>query len=133
MSATASLTEIRVALPEEGAGSFAPTGRRVLGFVIDVVLSALVASLFTAPELPRNVSLLVFGLQYLVFSTLVGQTPGMFLTRIRIVRVDRAAALGPVRALIRTVLLMLLVPALIWDSNGRGLHDKYSQSAIVRA
>ena len=82
MPTTASRSEIRVALPEDGSGSLAPTGRRVLGFLIDVVLSALVASLFTAPALPRNVSLLVFGLQYLVFATLVGQTPGMFLTRI---------------------------------------------------
>jgi uncharacterized RDD family membrane protein YckC len=126
------LTAIRVELPEEGPGSLAPTGRRVLGFLVDVILSALVASAFTAPSLPRNTSLLVFGLEYLVFSAVTGQTPGMFVTRLRIVRIDQAAALGPVRALIRTVLLMLLIPALIWDRNGRGLHDRYSQSAVVR-
>lgn len=129
----ASLTEIHVDLPEQGPGSLAPVGRRLLGFLIDIALSFLVASAFTAPSLPRNVSLVVFGLEYCFFSALLGQTPGMFITRIRIARVDRVARLGVVRAVIRTILLMLLVPALIWDRDYRGLHDKYSQSAIVLA
>jgi uncharacterized RDD family membrane protein YckC len=126
------LTAIRVDLPEDGPGSLASSGRRVLGFLADSLLSFLVAGAFTAPSLPRNVSLIVFGIEYFAFAALLGQTPGMFLARVRIVRIDRPAALGPVRAVIRTVLLMLLIPALIWDRNGRGLHDKYSQSAVVR-
>lgn len=129
----ASLTQIRVELPEEGPGSIAPVGRRVLGFLIDIALSFLVASAFTAPALPRNVSLVVFGLEYCFFAALLGQTPGMFVTRIRIARTDRIARLGVIRAIIRTALLMLLIPALIWDRDYRGLHDKYSQSAIVLA
>jgi hypothetical protein len=35
--------------------------------------------------------------------------------------------------LVRTVLLMLLVPAVIWDRDGRGLHDRLTESAVVRA
>jgi uncharacterized RDD family membrane protein YckC len=131
--AAPNVNEIVVALPEQGPGSLAPAGRRILGFLADVILSALVAAVFTAPHLPRNTSLVVFGIEYLVFSTLAGQTPGMFLARLRIIRVDRPARLGPLRALVRTVLLMLLIPALIWDRNGRGLHDRLSQSAVVRA
>lgn len=132
VSAT-SLTEIRVELPEEGPGSLAPVGRRLLGFLVDIVLSFLVASAFTVPALPRNVSFVVFGLEYCFFAALLGQTPGMFVTRVRIARTDRVARLGVIRAVIRTLLLMLLIPALIWDRDYRGLHDKYSQSAIVLA
>jgi uncharacterized RDD family membrane protein YckC len=30
------------------------------------------------------------------------------------------------------VLLALLVPALIWDRDGRGMHDKAAGTALVR-
>lgn len=123
---------VRLGLPATGPGSLAPSGQRALGFLGDIALSVLVASAFTAPHLPRNTSLLVFGIQYAVFAALLGQTPGMFIARVRLVRVDRPAPVGIVRAIVRTLLLMLLVPALIWDSDGRGLHDRASQTALVR-
>ena len=31
-----------------------------------------------------------------------------------------------------TALLFLLVPALVFDRDGRGLHDRYSDTAVVR-
>jgi uncharacterized RDD family membrane protein YckC len=30
------------------------------------------------------------------------------------------------------VLLMLLVPALIWDRDRRGLHDRIAQTVVIR-
>src|SRR5437870_2112277 len=42
----------RFGLPEGGVGAAAPTGRRVLGFVVDIVLATPIAFLFTAPSLP---------------------------------------------------------------------------------
>jgi hypothetical protein len=48
------------------------------------------------------------------------------------VRLD-GRPLGVVRAALRTVLLLLLVPALIWDRDGRGLHDKAADSVVVVA
>jgi hypothetical protein len=33
---------------------------------------------------------------------------------------------------VRTVLLCLAVPALIWDRDQRGLHDKAAQTVLVR-
>jgi uncharacterized RDD family membrane protein YckC len=35
--------------------------------------------------------------------------------------------------LVRTVLLFLLVPAVVFDRDGRGLHDRLSDTAVVRA
>ena len=64
-------------LPEAGPGSVAPAGPRLGAFLVDVVLSGLVAALFTAPELPRNRSLLVFAVLYFGFTVRVWQTPGM--------------------------------------------------------
>jgi len=91
-----------------------------------------VASLFTAPELPRNWSLVAFLAEYVVFGAAFGQTPGMRLFGLRLIRVDRPARVGVPRILVRTSLLVLLVPALVWDADGRGLHERFSQTAVVR-
>ena len=123
----------RLGLPESGPGSLAPGGHRLGAFLADIALSALVAGLFTAPELPRNWSLVAFLAEYLVFGAAFGQTPGMRLLGLRLVRVDRPARVGPIRVVARTLLLALLVPALIWDADGRGLHDRFTQTAVVRA
>src|SRR4029453_1537140 len=76
-------------LPEAGPGSMAPAGPRLAAFLVDVVLSSLVAALFTLPDLPRNRSLLVFAVLYFGFTVLVGQTPGMRLAKLRVIRLDR--------------------------------------------
>ena len=43
------------------------------------------------------------------------------------------APIGLPRAALRTLLLCLLIPALIWDRAGRGLHDKAAGTVVVRA
>ena len=40
---------------------------------------------------------------------------------------------GAGKALLRTLLLYLLVPALISDRDGRGLHDRFAGTVVVRA
>jgi uncharacterized RDD family membrane protein YckC len=37
------------------------------------------------------------------------------------------------RIVVRTLLLFLLVPAVVFDRDGRGLHDRLSETAVVRA
>lgn len=119
-------------LPEEGPGSLAPIGRRLAAFGIDLLLSALVASLFSYPHLPRNLSLVVFGCEYIVFSALLQASVGMALMRLRLIRVDGRGPLNLFHAVVRTVLLMLLIPALFADQDGRGFHDRISGTAVVR-
>ncbi|MGI8869237.1 MAG: RDD family protein [Mycobacteriales bacterium] len=119
--------------PADGIGSTASAGQRVLGFAADALLSALVASIFTAPSLPRNLSVVVLGLEYLVFTGFFGQTPGMRIVGIRLARIDDASMIGLPRAFVRTVLLLALVPAVIWNSQGRGLHDRAAGVAVVRS
>jgi uncharacterized RDD family membrane protein YckC len=122
----------RLGLPADGPGSLAPGGQRLAALAIDLVLSALVAGLFTAPELPRNWSLLVFAVEYVGFTLAFGQTPGMRLVGLRVIRVDRPGRVDPLRSVLRTILLMLLIPALIWDRDARCLHDRCTQTAVVR-
>ncbi len=122
----------RLGLPESGTGSVAPTGVRLLAFAVDAIASGLVAALFVG-GVPGSWSLIPFTLDYVLGIVLAGRTLGMYLFGLRLIRVDRTAAVDPVRAILRTVLLALLIPAVIWDRDTRGLHDRASDTAVVRA
>ncbi|MCW2778727.1 MAG: transporter, partial [Frankiales bacterium] len=63
---------------------------------------------------------------------LAGQTPGMRLLGLRVRRLD-GSGLGLVPAALRTALLVLLVPAVISDRDGRGLHDRAAGTVVVQA
>ena len=119
-------------LPADGPGSLAPFGTRVAAFVVDALLAALVAGLFTAPELPANWSLLALAVIYVVTLVAFGQTPGMRLLGLRLAHPRPGARLAVWRAVVRTALLILLVPALLVNADGRGLHDRLTGTAVVR-
>jgi uncharacterized RDD family membrane protein YckC len=118
---------------DSGPGEVAPAAPRLGAFLVDIVLSGLVAGIFTAPELPRNRSLLVFAVLYFGFTVLAQQTPGMRLLKLRVVRVDRPAPIGLWRSVVRTVGVILLLPAILRDERGRSLHDRLTQTSVVRA
>jgi len=65
---------------------------------------------------------------------LVGTAGASIGQRVVDLRVETVAggAAGPIRAAIRAVLLCLVVPALIWDRDQRGLHDKAAGTVLVR-
>ncbi|SDY15931.1 RDD family protein [Geodermatophilus africanus] len=119
-------------LPAAGPGSLASFSSRIGAFLVDAVAAALVAGLVTAPSLPGNWSLLPFGV--ITVGTLVafGQTPGMRLLGLRLAHPRAGERLALWRAVVRTGLLMLLVPALVVDADGRGLHDRLTDTAVVR-
>ncbi|SFK58815.1 RDD family protein [Geodermatophilus ruber] len=120
-------------LPPEGPGSLATFTSRSGAFVIDAIAAALIAGLFTAPDLPGNWSLLSFGLVTVITLTALGQTPGMRLLGLRLAHPRPGSRLAVWRAVVRTALLLLLVPALVVDGDGRGLHDRLTDTAVVRA
>lgn len=128
----------RIGLPESGPGSLTTTGRRLGAFVVDAIASSLIAALFFvgshrtgADRFPGSWSLVPLAVDYVLGLLVAGRTLGMYLFGLRVVRVDRAAAVDPFRAISRTVLLFLLIPAVIWDRDGRGLHDRFSDTAVV--
>jgi uncharacterized RDD family membrane protein YckC len=129
----------RLGLPEAGSGSLAPTAPRLFAFLVDAVASTLVAALFVphhggfAASLPGSWSLIPLALNYIVGTLIAGRTLGMYLFGLRLIRVDRRAAIDPGRILIRTLLLFLFIPAVIYDRDGRGMHDRLSETAVVRA
>jgi uncharacterized RDD family membrane protein YckC len=122
-------------LPESGPGSVARPGRRIGALVVDWGLCTLIAyGLITDGygQATSNWALLVFlALGVLTVGT-VGYTPGKRLFGLRVVSVANGTVV-PWRAAVRTLLLCLAVPALVWDRDGRGLHDRLAGTVEVRA
>ena len=108
-------------------------GRRLGGLVIDWGISTLVAGLFVT-SLRANPwpQLGVFVLAHAFFVGLFGQTVGMALARIRCVALADGGALGIPRALLRALLLALVIPGMVSDRDGRGLHDRAAGSVMIR-
>ncbi len=119
-------------LPSSGPGSLAAFSTRVVAFFADALVAAAVAALFTAPHLPGNWSLLVFAVGTVLTLVVLGQTPGMRLLGLRLAHPHPGQRLAVWRAVVRTALLCLLVPALVVDADGRGLHDRLTDTAVVR-
>lgn len=123
-------------LPEEGVGSVASMAARVGAFLIDILLSALAAWWITAPEAPRNTSLLVWAVMTVVTVGLFGITPGQAALGIRVVPMDkdreRVRTFVGLWAIPRTALIFLIVPPLLLDANGRGLHDRLCRTVVLR-
>ncbi|MDH6626836.1 putative RDD family membrane protein YckC [Streptomyces sp. LBL] len=124
----------QLGLPEEGPGSIARPGRRLGALVVDWAMSALIASRLITQSYDQTASnwaLLVFFVMGALTVGTVGFTPGKRLFGLRVVALD-TGRVNPWRALLRTALLCLAVPALIWDRDGRGLHDRLARTAEVR-
>jgi uncharacterized RDD family membrane protein YckC len=107
-------------------------GRRFLALLIDWVVVTVIAALIV-DSLQRNPwpQLGLFVLVHAFFVGLFGRTIGMAILGIRCVSVIDGGAIGIPRALLRGVLLALVIPAMISDGDGRGLHDRAAKSVMV--
>nr|WP_206324248.1 RDD family protein [Streptomyces sp. HNM0574] len=125
----------RLGLPQEGPGSIAPVGRRFAAVFIDWALAALIGyGLLSGRNLDtaNNWALVVFLVMSLLTVGTVGSTPGKRLLGLRVISVNGLGKLAVWRVAVRTVLLGLAVPALVWDRDSRGLHDRLSGAVQVR-
>ncbi len=125
-------TPAQLALPGEVAGLW----RRMGAITIDWVASMLVASVILPGLRPwGNGSgfpiLLVFYVEVCLFTWLFASSFGQRLLRIEVV--DLAGErLALWRIALRTLLICLVIPAVIFDSQGRGLHDRAVGSVALR-
>jgi uncharacterized RDD family membrane protein YckC len=115
----------------------------LVAYLVDAIASTLVAALFVhgsahtgngfVDRLPENWAFIPLAVDYVLGVVVAGRTLGMYLLGLRLVRTTPSEPVGIGRAALRTVLLFLLVPALVFDRDGRGLHDRFSDTAVVRA
>ncbi|GAA0610007.1 RDD family protein [Streptomyces crystallinus] len=124
----------QLGLPEEGPGAIAPLGRRFGAIFIDWSVSALIAYGLLAHRqlhLTNNWALVVFLVMSILTVGTVGSTPGKRILGLRLIA-EGGGRLSFPRALLRSVLLCLAIPALVWDRDGRGLHDRLARAIQVR-
>jgi uncharacterized RDD family membrane protein YckC len=78
------------------------------------------------------VTLGIFAAQVFVLTATTGASFGYRIAGIRLISIS-PARITFLKVLVRTALLCLAVPALIWDRDGRGLHDKAVGTITMRA
>ena len=123
-------------LPAHGPGAIVGLGRRVTALTIDWLMSmgiaALVVNTFASTQSLSTITLAVWFVLGVATVSVFSFTPGQLVAGIRVARVDVAAPVGFVRALVRTFFLVFVVPAIISDHDGRGMHDRATGTAMVR-
>lgn len=128
-------------MPEAGPGSIARPGRRIGALLIDYAAATIIATgflgfdQFALPSeagLTQFAPLAVFALLQILFIPTAGGSPGHRILGMRVVRFS-GGWVGLWRPIVRTLLIVVVIPAVIWDADQRGLHDKASGLVLVRA
>ncbi|MEY2773059.1 MAG: hypothetical protein RJB51_480 [Actinomycetota bacterium] len=127
----------RFGLPKQGIGSVARMGRRIIALMIDWIAAILVThlvfpDLVYGSEVFAAATLGIFAAQVFLLTATTGASFGYKLSGIRLISIS-PAPITFLKVLARTALLCLVVPALIWDRDGRGLHDKAVGTITMRA
>lgn len=126
----------RLGMPPSGPGAIGTFGRRLVGIVIDWLIAQLIAAAFLGVRWGEGGSgsfrvLAVFAVMHLLLVGTLGSTIGHRVMGLRVVSVG-GVPVRPLQAVVRTVLLCLGLPALIWDRDGRGMHDKVPNTVVMR-
>jgi uncharacterized RDD family membrane protein YckC len=135
----------RLGLPPHGPGSVAGWGRRFAALALDWFASMLVARLIFGSDAfnGRGFGWLVLGVFFVESTLLIWTAQASFGQRVLGVQVVRAATaaqgaeppgrIGLLASLLRQFLIALVIPAVISNSDRRGLHDLVAGSVVVRA
>jgi uncharacterized RDD family membrane protein YckC len=123
----------RLGLPDSGPGSVGRAGRRIAAIAIDWAAALLIALLFApySSVLHSWLTLAIFAVMQVLFIPTIGGSVGHRLTGMRVVPIT-GGWVGLWRPVVRTLLLVLVIPALIWDSDQRGFHDKVAGTVLIR-
>ncbi|WP_187249881.1 RDD family protein [Microbacterium sp. 4-7] len=128
-------------MPQTGTGSIARPGRRIGALLIDYVAATIIATGFLGYDqfaLPAEAGLTmfapmaVFALLQILFIPTAGGSPGHRILGMRVVRLG-GGWVGIWRPIVRTLLIVIVIPAVIWDADQRGIHDKATGLVLIRA
>jgi uncharacterized RDD family membrane protein YckC len=127
----------RLGLPQSGTGSLVGFGRRIGALTVDWLIAYGLTALGVSFGLYSTavLSTAVLGV-WLVLGViavrLFGFTPGQYAWGLMVTSVDGRRHVGLGRAVARGLLIALVIPPLFTDSDGRGLQDQLTGTAVVR-
>src|SRR6185312_17539941 len=112
-------------------------GRRILALFVDWLIAYGLAALamsfeWLSPAMLSTAVLVIWFVLGAVFVRLFSFTPGQLAFGLMVVSVDDRLHVGIGRAAVRGLLVALVVPPLFTDSEGRGLQDRLTATAVVR-
>ena len=116
-------------MPESGSGSMARAGRRILAIILDWGIALLISNFAFGGD--AWATLAVFAAEQILLVGTLGYSIGHRVAGIHVLRLGGGPA-GPMAAAVRSVLLCLVIPAVIFDPDQRGLHDKAMNTVLVR-
>ena len=120
----------RLGLPASGTGSVGRIGRRLGALAIDWASAVVLSVAFF--DYDSLATLAIFAAVQIVFLPTLGGSPGHRLVGLRLSLVG-GGWVGLWRPIVRTALLCLVIPAVIWDADQRGLHDKAAGTVLLRS
>lgn len=112
-------------------------GRRLAAITVDwLACYSIVAALsgglgHMSPDRSPLILALFFS-EVVILSALSGASLGQRIFGLRIVRFEDGGAISLWQALVRTVFLTLVVTAVTYDENGRGIHERLSRTVLIR-
>lgn len=118
----------RLGLPKTGPGSIARLPRRIGAIILDWVLAMAISHWLTADN--SFATLGIFALCQILFIPTLGGSIGHLVFGMRVAALT-GTWVGPLKPLIRTVLLCLVIPLIVWDSDQRGFHDKIAGTVLI--
>ena len=122
---------------DEPFGEVAGFGRRLVAISIDWLLSIGISLLlfrdvaYGSQESSAAI-LLIFAAEVILLTWLISASFGQRIMGITVVRTD-GSRLGLGRVALRTLLICLVIPAVVYDEYGRGLHDRAVGSVALRS
>ena len=112
-------------------------GRRLAAITLDwLACYAIIAALSggigqMTPDRSPIILALFFG-EVTILTALTGASLGQKVFGLRVVRFSNGEAVSPMQALLRTIFLVLVVTAVTYDQNGRGIHERISGTVLAR-
>ena len=121
----------RLSLPAAGPRSIARIGRRIAAIAIDWAVASVISLAFFRPDPNGLWTLAIFVVLQILFLVTLNGSFGHLVLGMRVVPVV-PGYLGLWRPLVRTLLLAIVVPAVIYDRDQRGLHDRWAGTVLVK-
>jgi len=111
-------------------------GRRFLAICIDWAIAtfsaALIVPLQSSSLGPSLIRLGIFVLEVAILTSLGGASAGQRMMKLRVLSYPDNLFVRPAPIFLRTFLIALVIPAVVTDKDGRGLHDRITKTVVMR-
>ena len=112
------------------------TGKRILALIIDWAAAILVVQVIpNGPEYGTQSNsfliLLIFAIEVALFTWMMGSSFGQRIVGLRVKDFIKDSNPSLLQSIFRTLLIVLIIPPLLADAEGRGLHDRLAKTKIT--